>query len=307
MAFAAFGHSGGSKSDFKTPRKTSVKVAMALLIPGMLYLGLFFITPLVSLVVTSLEVPDGSGEIGRYAYGFEIANYWTVLETYWPHIARSFFYALTATILGLLISYPLAYFIGVKARRWPILQGLMLTLVIAPFFISFLLRTFAWKQMFANESLIVTTLQSWGVLAPDQYLVGTDFMVIFGLTYNFIPFMTLPLYTSLERLDIRLLEAGSDLYASPAKVFRRVTLPLSMPGIISGTLMTFIPIAGDYVNASSQFLGSSETAMIGNVVEANFLRINDYPSASALSVLLMAAILALVTFYVRRSGTEDLL
>jgi spermidine/putrescine transport system permease protein len=183
----------------------------------------------------------------------------------------------------------------------------MLTLVIAPFFISFLLRTFAWKQMFANESLIVTTLQSWGVLAPDQYLVGTDFMVIFGLTYNFIPFMTLPLYTSLERLDIRLLEAGSDLYASPAKVFGRVTLPLSMPGIISGTLMTFIPIAGDYVNASSQFLGSSETAMIGNVVEANFLRINDYPSASALSVLLMAAILALVTFYVRRSGTEDLL
>jgi spermidine/putrescine transport system permease protein len=307
MAFAAFGHSGGSKSDFKTPRKTSVKVAMALLIPGMLYLGLFFITPLVSLVVTSLEVPDGSGEIGRYAYGFEISNYWTVIETYWPHIGRSFFYALMATILGLLISYPLAYFIGVKARRWPILQGLMLTLVIAPFFISFLLRTFAWKQMFANESLIVTTLQSWGVLAPDQYLVGTDFMVIFGLTYNFIPFMTLPLYTSLERLDIRLLEAGSDLYANPAKVFARVTLPLSMPGIISGTLMTFIPIAGDYVNASSQFLGSSETAMIGNVVEANFLRINDYPSASALSVLLMAAILALVTFYVRRSGTEDLL
>ena len=305
MAFAAF--SSGSKTEYKAPRKQSVAVALSLLLPGMIYLALFFITPLMSLVVTSLEVPDGSGEIGRYQYGFEISNYWTVIETYWPHILRSFTYALAATILALLISYPLAYFIGVRARKWPLIQKLALALVIAPFFISFLLRTFAWKQLFSNESWIVTTLQQWHVLAPDQYLVGTDFMVIFGLTYNFIPFMTLPLYTSLERLDLRLLEAGSDLYATPAKVFRKVTLPITMPGIISGTLMTFIPIAGDYINASRDFLGSSDTQMIGNVVESNFLRINDYPAASALSVLLMAAILALVVFYVRRSGTEDLL
>ena len=183
----------------------------------------------------------------------------------------------------------------------------MLTLVIAPFFISFLLRTLAWKQLFSNESWIVTTLQDSGLLDQNQYVVGTPFMVIFGLTYNFIPFMTLPLYTSLERLDVRYLEAGSDLYASPAKVFRKVTLPLSMPGIISGTLLTFIPIAGDYVNASGDFLGSSSTAMIGNVIESNYLQINDYPSASALSVLLMGVILVLVSVYVRKSGTEDLL
>jgi spermidine/putrescine transport system permease protein len=201
----------------------------------------------------------------------------------------------------------LAYFIGVRARRHPLLQGLLLTLVIAPFFISFLLRTIAWKQIFSNESWIVQTLQDLSVLAPDQYLVGSPFMVIFGLTYNFIPFMTLPLYTTLERLDIRYLEAGSDLYANPATTFRKITLPLSMPGIISGTLLTFIPIAGDYVNASRDFLGSTETAMIGNVVEANYLQINDYPAASALSVLLMLVILALVAFYVRRSGTDDLL
>jgi spermidine/putrescine transport system permease protein len=306
VAFAAFS-SGGDKTAYKIPRRNSVKVAMALLLPGMIYLGLFFITPLASLVVTSLEVPDASGEIGRYQYGFEIANYWYVIETYLPHIGRSFVYALAATILALLISYPLAYFIGVRARKWPLIQKLALALVIAPFFISFLLRTFAWKQLFSNESWIVTTLQDLHILAPDQYLVGTDFMVIFGLTYNFIPFMTLPLYTSLERLDLRLLEAGSDLYATPAKVFRKVTLPITMPGIISGTLMTFIPIAGDYINASRDFLGSSDTQMIGNVVESNFLRINDYPSASALSVLLMAAILGLVVFYVRKSGTEDLL
>jgi spermidine/putrescine transport system permease protein len=304
MAFAAFGQNTGPSA--KAPTKSG-RVAWILLLPGLMYLGLFFLTPLFSLIITSLQVPDASGEIGRYQYGFAIENYWLVIESYWPHILRSFAYALAATIFALLISYPLAYFIGVKARRRPLLQGLMLTLVIAPFFISFLLRTIAWKQIFSNESWIVNTLQSTGLLAGDQYLVGTPFMVIFGLTYAFIPFMTLPIYSTLERLDIRYLEAGADLYASPATTFRKITLPLSLPGIISGTLLTFIPIAGDYVNASRDFLGSTETAMIGNVVETNYLQINDYPAASALSVLLMLAILLLVTFYVKRSGTDDLL
>ena len=304
MAFAAFGQNTGPSA--KAPTKSG-RVAWILLLPGLMYLGLFFLTPLFSLIITSLQVPDASGEIGRYQYGFAIENYWLVIESYWPHILRSFAYALAATVFALLISYPLAYFIGVKARRRPLLQGLMLTLVIAPFFISFLLRTIAWKQIFSNESWIVNTLQSAGLLAGDQYLVGTPFMVIFGLTYAFIPFMTLPIYSTLERLDIRYLEAGADLYASPATTFRKITLPLSLPGIISGTLLTFIPIAGDYVNASRDFLGSTETAMIGNVVETNYLQINDYPAASALSVLLMLAILLLVTFYVKRSGTDDLL
>ncbi|MEY2815950.1 MAG: hypothetical protein RJA78_526, partial [Actinomycetota bacterium] len=266
-----------------------------------------FLTPLIALIMVSLQIPDPAGGYAEYVPALEIGNYGYVIAEYLPHILRSFGYALAATVLALLISYPLAYFIGVKARPWPMLQKLMLTLVIAPFFISFLLRTLAWKQLFSNESWIVTTLQDSGLLDQSQYVVGTPFMVIFGLTYNFIPFMTLPLYTSLERLDIRYLEAGSDLYASPAKVFRKVTLPLSMPGIISGTLLTFIPIAGDYVNASGDFLGSSSTAMIGNVIESNYLQINDYPSASALSVLLMGVILVLVSVYVRKSGTEDLL
>ena len=264
-------------------------------------------TPLISLIVTSLEVPDGSGMMGSYAYGFAIENYAKVVTDFWPQISHSFGYALIATIAALLISYPLAYFIGVKARRFPLIQGLMLTLVIAPFFISFLLRTFAWKQIFSNDSAAVTFLHQIGLLAPHDYLVGTPFMVIFGLTYNFIPFMTLPLYSILERLDVRLLEAGADLYATPATTFRKVTLPLTAPGIISGTLLTFIPIAGDYVNASGDFLGGTKTAMIGNVVESRFLVLNDYPTASALSVLLMGVILLLVAFYAKRSGTEDLL
>jgi spermidine/putrescine transport system permease protein len=226
---------------------------------------------------------------------------------FWPQISHSFVYAFMATVAALLISYPLAYFIGVKARRFPLIQGLMLTLVIAPFFISFLLRTFAWKQIFSNESAAVHFLQDAGILGVNDYLVGTPFMVIFGLTYNFIPFMTLPLYSILERLDIRLLEAGADLYATPATTFRKVTLPLTAPGIISGTLLTFIPIAGDYVNASGDFLGGTKTAMIGNVVESRFLVLNDYPTASALSVLLMGVILLLVGFYAKRSGTADLL
>ncbi|MEY4499081.1 MAG: hypothetical protein RL319_69 [Actinomycetota bacterium] len=307
MAIAAFGHAGSSKGTKNRASKGSAKVALLLLAPGLLYLAIFFIAPLLSLVATSLQTMDVSTGFPIYSYGFEVSNYVSVVTQYGPQIFRSFFYALVATLAALVISYPLAYFIGVKARRWPLLQGLMLTLVIAPFFISFLLRTFAWKQIFSSESWIVTTLQSIGILNPDQYLVGTPFMVIFGLTYNFIPFMTLPLYTTLERLDIRYLEAGADLYANPRRTFTKITLPLSMPGIVSGTLLTFIPIAGDYVNASGLFLGSTETSMLGNVVESKFLKSYEFPTAAALSVILMGAILLLVTLYVRKSGTDDLL
>ncbi len=304
MAFVALGQGSGGKTS--QPSKAS-NVAFILLAPGMIYLGLFFLTPLVSLIITSLKTASISGDIGMYDYAFQVGNYGYAIEQYLPQIIRSFGYALTATLLALIISYPLAYFIGVTTRNRPILKALLLTLVIAPFFISFLLRTFAWRQIFSNESPAVQFIQNIGLLQADQYIIGTDLAVIMGLTYNFIPFMTLPIYTSLERLDVRLVEAGADLYASPAKTFWQVTFPLSMPGVISGTLLTFIPISGDYVSASREFLGSSSTAMIGNVVEANFFRIQDFPTASALSVMLMAVIVILVAFYVRRSGTEDLL
>jgi spermidine/putrescine transport system permease protein len=257
--------------------------------------------------MTSLQEPDESGQIGKYVPGLNFGNYAYVVGKYLPQIGRSFGFALVATIIALLISYPLAYFIGVKLRSRPILQRMMLTLVIAPFFISFLLRTIAWKQMLADRSPIIEWAHQVGILAPSQSFIGSEAAVVFGLVYNFIPFMTLPLYTSLERLDLRYLEAGSDLYASPGRVFRKVTLPLSMPGIISGTLLTFIPIAGDYVNASRDFLGSSRTSMIGTMVDADFLQTKNYPAASAMSVVLMGLILILVTAYVRRSGTEDLL
>lgn len=304
MAFLALGGQAPVKQ--QSPKKTG-KVALLLLLPGLAYLGLFFLTPLVSLILTSLKVQDESGVIGRYNFGAEFGNYLSAVEQYLPQILRSFSFALIATVVALIISYPLAYFIAVKARNRPLLKGLLLTLVIAPFFISMLLRTFAWKQIFSNDSWIVNTLKDVGIFGADSYIIGTDFAVIFGLVYNFIPFMTLPIYANLDRLDTRLLEASGDLYANPITTFRKITFPLSLPGVISGTLLTFIPISGDYVVASRDFLGGPDTAMIGNVVEANFLRIQDYPTASALSVLLMAAIVVLVSIYVRRSGTDDLL
>jgi len=305
MAFAAFSTSTAPVAA-DTARKSS-PVALLLLLPGILYLVLFFLTPLVSLLLTSFKAPAEFGDIGQFDYAFRWENYVEVITTYWPHIIRSFGYALTATFFALIISYPLAYFIGVKARRWPLLQSLALVLVVAPFFISFLLRTLAWKQIFSDESFLVTSLKAVSLLAPDAHVTGTAFSVIFGLTYNFIPFMTLPLYTTLERLDVRYLEAGSDLYASPFEVFRKVTIPLSMPGIVAGTLLTFIPAAGDYINASREFLGGTGTQMIGNVIEANFLVLQNFPSGAALSIILMSAILVLVSIYVKKSGTEELL
>jgi spermidine/putrescine transport system permease protein len=179
--------------------------------------------------------------------------------------------------------------------------------VIAPFFISFLLRTLAWKQILSDEGPVVGLLQFIGLMGPQDHITGTPFAVVFGLTYNFIPFMTLPLFASLDRLDKRLIEAGNDLYASNASTFWKVTFPLSLPGVISGTLLTFIPAAGDYVNASQAFLGGPGTAMIGNVIQSKFLITVNYPQAAALSILLMAVIVVIVGFYVRRSGTDDLL
>jgi spermidine/putrescine transport system permease protein len=281
-------------------------IALFLLLPGALYLALFFLVPFVSLVLTSFKQPGEFGDIGEYDYAFRWENYVTVIQTYLPHIIRSFVYAAIATVLALLFSYPLAYFIGVKLRRFPLWQALALTLVIAPFFISFLLRTLAWKQILSDEGPVVSFLNLLTILPEGSHITGTPGAVIFGLTYNFIPFMTLPIYTSLERLDLRYVEAGGDLYASPATTFLRVTLPLSLPGVVSGTLLTFIPASGDYINASSSFLGAPDTAMIGNVIEANFLQLQNYPAAAALSIVLMAVILIFVSVYVKRSGTEDL-
>lgn len=304
MAFAAFADTS-VKTTGRPVRKS--RAAILLLLPGVAYLILFFLAPLVSLILTSFMMsnPD-SMEMGSFIYAFEWQNYVNVIGENWIFYVRSFAFALIATVLALVVSYPIAYFIGVFARRWPVIQAFALILVIAPFFISFLLRTLAWKQILGDDGWVVSSLKAISILPPDGHLTGTAFSVIFGLTYNFIPFMVLPIYSSLERLDMRLLEAGSDLYASSATTFWKITLPLSMPGVVAGTLLTFIPASGDFVNASQQFLGGPGTQMVGNQISSNFLKILDYPAASVLSVVLMAVIMLIVSVYVRRTGTEDL-
>jgi len=308
VAFGAFQSTvaGGSQAASPAVQKKS-PVALWLLLPGVLYLILFFLTPLFSLVITSFQAPVLGGFFGEFETAFRWQNYVDVVSMYSSHIGRSFVYASLATIFALLLGYPIAYVIGVKLRGYPLFQALALVLLIAPFFISFLLRTLAWKQIFSDEGFLVGVLKGLQLIAPDAYLTGTPFSVVFGLTYIFLPFMALPIYTTLEKLDMRYVEAGGDLYANPITVFRKITFPLSLPGVISGTLLTFIPATGDYINASRDFLGSTDTAMMGNVIEANFLVLQNFPAAAALSLILMMAILILVSAYVKRSGTDELL
>ncbi|MFP5347005.1 MAG: ABC transporter permease [Actinomycetes bacterium] len=307
MALVGAAHAPGQATGTAAPdggERKGGRLPYLLLLPGMLWLGLFFALPIVLLFITSLMVPVPGGEVGEYAPALRFANYADALGQYWPQFLRSFGYGLVSTGLALVIGYPLAYTIAVRARGHRFLQQVLLVMVIAPFFTSFILRTIAWRQVLADESVVVSALKALMLLPDDARLTATPVAVVAGLTYNFLPFMTLPIYASLERLDLRLIEAGRDLYASAAQTFRRVTLPLSMPGVVAGTLLTFIPATGDYVNAA--LLGTSRTAMIGNVIDSRFFRVVDYPTAAALSFLLMGTIVVLVALYVRRSGTEDL-
>lgn len=271
-----------------------------LLLPGLLWLAIFFAVPLISLASTSLYDPDGSILEG-YRMTWHFANYLDALQAYAPQLLRSFIYATIATVLALLLGYPLAYAIAFKAGRW---KNLLLVAIVAPFFASFLVRTLAWTSILADNGPVVGALQSVGLLSADGRLLATPVAVVTGLTYNFLPFTTLPLYASLEKIDRRLIEAATDLYSSSFAAFRRVTFPLSLPGVVAGTLLTFIPAAGDFINAA--LLGTPSTYMIGNVIESQFLQVTDYPTASALSVVLMISIVVLVATYVRRAGTEDL-
>lgn len=270
----------------------------ALLLPGLLWLALFFVTPILTLLSTSLQ--EGSISTG-FRLTWRIANYTDAFWNYREQFGRSILYASLSTLLALVICYPLAYFIAFRAGRY---KNLMLLIVVAPFFTSFLIRTLSWKIILADSGFVVRVFQTLGLLPAGGRLLATSIAVVAGITYNFLPFMTLPLYTSLERLDASLIEAAGDLYAGPVTAFFKVTFPLSMPGVVAGTLLTFIPAAGDYINV--RFLGTPAQYMLGNVIDSRFLAVLDYPTAAALSITLMFTILVLVGLYVRRAGTEDL-
>ena len=289
---------GGEAPPERVKRKG--KTAYFLLIPGMAWLVFFFVIPLGSLFLTSLERPLGSGPSAGYTSALRWQNYTEAISKYDTEFLRSFWYAGLATIVCLIISFPLAYFIAFRAGRW---RNLLLVLIVAPFFCSFLIRTYAWKTILADDGFITTFANSLHLL-PDDRILATPLAVVFGLVYNFLPFMVLPLYASLERIDPRLIEAAADLYARPWIGLQKVTIPLAMPGIVAGTLLTFIPATGVFIN--SQLLGSPRTRMIGNVIQTQFAR-DALPTAAALSFSLMAVILVVVFTYIRRAGTEELL
>jgi spermidine/putrescine transport system permease protein len=274
--------SGGSRRSRLAP--------YLLVAPGILWLLVFFVAPTITLAQTSVS---GAGP-WYDAYGRALGNYGV-------HFFRSLRYALGATLLALAMGYPLAYFIAFRAGR---LKNLLLGLVVLPFFTTFLVRTFAWKTILNDGGPAVWLLQQLHILGEGGRLLDTTIAVVGGLTYNFLPFMILPIYVSLEKIDRRLVEAAEDLYSTPIGAFRKVVLPLSLPGVFAGSLLTFIPATGDFINA--QLLGSPNQQMIGTVIQNQFLEVRDYPLAASLSFVLMAVITLGVLAYARVLGTEEL-
>jgi spermidine/putrescine transport system permease protein len=287
-----------------------------LLAPGILWLLVFYVYPAIQMFISSFWT--GTLETG---FTFSLSNWTTyadALTRYQSQFLRSLVYGAAATVICFLIAYPLAYGIAFRGGRW---KNVLLFLVIAPFFTSFLLRTQSWKIILGDDGILFGPLKDLGFLPPEFRVLATPAAVIAGIAYNFLPFMTLPIYVSLEKIDGRLVEAAKDLYAGPwrpggtiagtvvgtffvSESFLRVVLPLSLPGVFAGSLLTFIPAMGDFVNAA--LLGNTQTRMIGNVIQSRFLENNDYPTAAALSFILMAAILAMVAIYAKILGTEEL-
>ena len=267
--------------------------------PGLLWLVLFFVIPLYFMARLALE--SGTLETG-FSFTWEWSNFSDAISRYDEQFIRSFVYAGVATLIALVIAYPLAYAIAFRGGRW---KNALLFAVVAPFFVTYLIRTIAWTTILSDNGVVVDVLKAVGIVGDDGRVLATPAAVIAGITYNFLPFMVLPIYASLERLDPRLIEAAKDLYSSPRAAFAKVTLPLSAPGIVAGTLLTFIPAAGDYINVL--FLGSTNTSMVGNAIQSLYLNLRDYPTAAALSFILMAVIMAVVVIYIRFAGSEALM
>jgi len=280
------------------PRRLRWLVPYLFLLPGGLWLTVFFVVPM--LVMASVSLQEGSLGTG-YQMTWNFGIYPEVIASAWTQLTRSVMYALIVTGLTLAVGYPIAYTIAFRGGR---IKNILLLIVILPFFTAFIIRTLSWKLILADNGFVLGTLKEFGLIAANTDVLGSPLAVISGLTYNFLPFMILPLYVALEKVDPHLIEAATDLYASKRQAFLRVTLPLSMPGVFAGSLLVFIPAVGDFINAD--LLGSRDTTMIGNVIQRLFLASNDYPEAAALGFVLMAAVLILVAIYARVVGAREL-
>jgi spermidine/putrescine transport system permease protein len=270
-----------------------------LVLPGWLWLALFFVVPILAMLSLSTQTGD---IVSGFSQTFHWQNYVDGWNLYHVQFIRSIGYGLAATVLCLLIGYPVAYWIAFHGGSR---KSSLLFLLLLPFFVSFVIRTVSWNFILADDGMVLTPLKNLHIVGADFHILATSVAVVGGLTYNFLPFMVLPIYVALERVDPRLLEAAADLYASKARAFLRVVLPLSIPGVFAGVLLTFVPAASDYVNAD--ILGGTNTTMIGNVIQTEYFTNSDYPTASALSFILMAGLLIGVFAYARALGTEDVL
>jgi spermidine/putrescine transport system permease protein len=268
-------------------------------LPGGLWLAIFFALPL--LVMFSLSLQSGNVETG-FRFTWEWSNYSRAWDLYSTQFIRSVVYALIVTALCLVLAYPMAYWIAFYggARKTT-----YLFLILLPFFVSFVIRTASWKFILNDQGIVLGPLKDLGLLPEDFHILATTTAVLGGLTYNYLPFMVLPLYVALERVDPSLVEAAHDLFASRASAFRKVVFPLSLPGVFAGVLITFVPVASDFVNTS--ILGGTSTTMIGNVIQTVYLSNNNYPLASAMSFMLMAALLIGIFIYARALGTEQVM
>jgi spermidine/putrescine transport system permease protein len=274
-------------------------IPYALMGPGLLWLLAFFVVPM--FFMGELALRSGTLDEG-FTFTWEFSNFGDALSRYDEQFIRSFIYGAVSTVIALLIAYPLAYAIAFRGGRW---KNVLLFAVVAPFFTTYLIRTIGWTTILSDGGFVVDTLKTVGILGDDGRLLATPAAVIAGITYNYLPFMVLPIYASLERIDVRLIEAAKDLYSSASQAFWRVTFPISAPGVVAGTLLTFIPAVGDYVNAA--FLGGTNQSMIGNSIRSLYIELRDYPTAAALSFILMATILIVVLIYIRSAGSEALM
>ena len=274
-------------------------VPYALMGPGLLWLLAFFVVPM--FFMGELALRSGTLDEG-FTFTWEFSNFSDAISRYDEQFIRSFIYGGVSTVIALLIAYPLAYAIAFRGGRW---KNVLLFAVVAPFFTTYLIRTIGWTTILSDGGFVVDSLKTLGILGEDGRLLATPVAVIAGITYNYLPFMVLPIYASLERIDGRLIEAAKDLYSSASQAFWRVTFPISAPGVVAGTLLTFIPAVGDYVNAA--FLGGTNQSMIGNSIRSLYIDLREYPTAAALSFILMATILILVLIYIRSAGSEALM
>lgn len=270
------------------------------LLPGGVWLVAFFAIPMAFMLLVSLQ--EGTLSTG-YELTWNFGIYPEVIAESSGQITRSVTYALATTLLTLLIGYPMAYTIAFRGGR---LKNALLLIVILPFFVSFIIRTLNWKMILADNGIVLGTLKDIGLLDQGFHLIATPAGVIGGLTYNFLPFMVLPLYVALEKIDPRLIEAGMDLYASRFQAFLRVTFPLSLPGVVAGSLLTFIPAVGDFINAELIGAANRDVTMIGNIIQFKYLNANDFPAASALGFVLLLGVTVLIAIYTRVVGTERL-